>query len=356
MTADAVGGAWEYGLDLARGLARIGIETVLAVTGPSPSPEQRDEAATIPGMKLVDTGLPLEWFADDPLDVMAAGDQIARLAETEFADVIQLHSAALAAGTLFVKPVVIVHRGCAASWWSAVHGTELPAEHAWRTELVRSGLHAADLVVTPTAAFGDRVRRLYALAEAPRAVHDGRSRRPLPVAANDYVSSHRNPGRVDTAATAHSVAFRSAAPLEGPNGTRVLFDRADCLASLGEAELARWLEARPIFVAPALYEPFGSSVLEAAYAGCPLVLSDIPTFRELWDGAATFVPPRDEQAFTAAIEALAVDELGQRQVGAAAQERAQRYSPDAMAAQMATLYRGLLPAIRRPVLAARAAA
>ncbi len=50
---------------------------------------------------------------------------------------------------------------------------------------------------------------------------------------------------------------------------------------------------RPIFVSTSLYEPFGLAVLEAAQAGCPLVLSDIATFRELWDGAAIFFPPGD---------------------------------------------------------------
>jgi hypothetical protein len=38
-------------------------------------------------------------------------------------------------------------------------------------------------------------------------------------------------------------------------------------------------------------EPFGLAVLEAAQAGCPLVLSDLPGFRELWDGAALFRRP-----------------------------------------------------------------
>jgi glycosyltransferase involved in cell wall biosynthesis len=39
-------------------------------------------------------------------------------------------------------------------------------------------------------------------------------------------------------------------------------------------------------VAPSLYEPFGLAVAEAARAARPLVLSDIPTFRELWGDAA----------------------------------------------------------------------
>ncbi len=50
ITADAVGGVWQYSVELAAGLSRLGIETVLAVMGPSPSPAQIGAAAGIPGM------------------------------------------------------------------------------------------------------------------------------------------------------------------------------------------------------------------------------------------------------------------------------------------------------------------
>jgi glycosyltransferase involved in cell wall biosynthesis len=140
--------------------------------------------------------------------------------------------------------------------------------------------------------------------------------------------------------------------LKGPNGTEVMFEHLHCLGNLGEAELARWLSARPVFVSAALYEPFGLAVLEAASAGCPLILSDIPTFRELWDDVAVFVPARDQEGFTRAIANLVGDDFERAVMGRAARERAARYTPDAMAAQMASVYRGLLPAVRRPVLAA----
>jgi glycosyltransferase involved in cell wall biosynthesis len=84
-------------------------------------------------------------------------------------------------------------------------------------------------------------------------------------------------------------------------------------------------------------------VLEAAQAGCPLVLSDIPTFRELWDDAALFVPPGDAAGFAAAIERAAQDA---DRLGARAEERAARYTPEAMASGMAALYRQALPARR----------
>ena len=45
-----------------------------------------------------------------------------------------------------------------------------------------------------------------------------------------------------------------------------------------------------IFAAPAHYEPFGLGILEAAASGCALVLGDIASLRENWDGAAVFLP------------------------------------------------------------------
>jgi glycosyltransferase involved in cell wall biosynthesis len=364
LTADAVGGVWPYSLELARGLSRLGIGTVLAAMGPPPDAEQRRQAASVPGLELVDTGLALDWLAEDALTLRHAGRAVATLARDTGVDLVQLNAAALAADAEFPVPMVAVHHSCVATWWEAVHGTDLPRDFAWRTALVRAGLHRADAVVAPTAAFGDKVRRLYQLPEAPHTVHNGRS--PLAVhrgAQHDFVftagrlwDEGKNLATVDAAARGLSVPVRAAGPVRGPNGAEMIFDNIHCLGSLGEEELARWLAARPVFVSAALYEPFGLAVLEAAAAGCPLILSDIPTFRELWDGVATFVNPRDEDGYIRAVSALVSDDFERSVQGRAAADRAARFTPDAMAAQMASLYRRLLPAVRGPVLAARAAA
>ena len=63
------------------------------------------------------------------------------------------------------------------------------------------------------------------------------------------------------------------------------------LGELDEAALQARYAGTAVFASPARYEPFGLGVLEAAQSGMALVLSDIPTFRELWDGAARFVAP-----------------------------------------------------------------
>ncbi|MFL6754800.1 MAG: glycosyltransferase, partial [Sphingomicrobium sp.] len=111
---------------------------------------------------------------------------------------------------------------------------------------------------------------------------------------------------------------------------------------ISSVRLSGLLAARPVYASAALYEPFGLSVLEAAYAGCALVLSDIATHRELWDGAALFVPARDVKAFASAIQSLLDDRHERRRLGELARDRARLYSPERMAGRMAVIYARLL--------------
>jgi glycosyltransferase involved in cell wall biosynthesis len=83
-------------------------------------------------------------------------------------------------------------------------------------------------------------------------------------------------------------------------------------------------------------------VLEAAQAGCAIVLSDIPTFRELWDDAALFVDPQDEDGATDAFARLLADQPERDRLGRAAQERAGRYTLARMVDDMANAYRDVL--------------
>ena len=97
-----------------------------------------------------------------------------------------------------------------------------------------------------------------------------------------------------------------------------------------------------VFVSAARYEPFGLAVLEAAHAGCALVLSDIPTFRELWYDAAVFVSPDDPVEIAAALRRLLDDRARAAEFGAAAQVRAAHYTAEAMATGMLAIYAELL--------------
>jgi glycosyltransferase involved in cell wall biosynthesis len=347
LVTDAVGGVWTYSLELAHALRPLGIETVLAVTGPSPSPEQREAAAEF---RLVDTGLPLEWLDTDAMQIADAGKALALIAACQGADIVQTSSAALLAGGRFEQPCVAVQHSCVATWWQAVRRTPLPGEFEWRRELVAAGLAKADALVTPTVAFADATERAYDLRCRVYAVHNGRTAprvRVLPqgdfiLTAGRLWDEGKNARTLDRAAARIDAPFQVAGPTHGPNDAGIAVQKLHILGELSEARLRGLLAARPIFASAALYEPFGLSALEAAQAGCALVLSDIPTHRELWDGAAVLVHPRDDGAFANAINELLRDRDRRERLGKSSREHARRYTPQRMAHGMAEIYSDLV--------------
>lgn len=343
LVTDAVGGVWTYSLELARALKPLGIEAVLAVAGPPPDDPQRDDAA---GLAVIETGLPLEWMDVEPADVVRAGEELARIASLERVDILQTSSAALLAGGTFGCARVAVQHSCVATWWAAVKGIPLPEEFEWRRDLVAQGLARADAVVAPTIAFAAATERTYGLARPVLPVHNGRS--PRPIAAlpqGDFVftagrlwDEGKNLATLDRAAARMGAPFQAAGPVEGPNGLSISLEHLVALGECDEARMSGFLAARPIYASAALYEPFGLSVLEAAQAGCALVLSDIPTHRELWDGAALFADARGDSAFAEAIGGLLDDRSLRQHLGEAAREHARQYTPELMARGMAAIY------------------
>ncbi|HYI82256.1 MAG TPA: glycosyltransferase family 4 protein, partial [Acetobacteraceae bacterium] len=323
--------------------------------GPEPEADQTAAARAVPGLRLLPTGLPLDWLAETPAEVEAASLALSALAAEAGADLAHLHSPALAAGAGFTVPVAASCHSCVGTWWDTVRGGPLPPDFAWRARLVARGCARADALLAPTAAFAEATARFYGLAEPPTVIRNGR--RPPPPPARPAPERRRAPpvaftaGRlwdegknlraIDRAAgrLAGSVPVLAAGPTDGPAGARIALHHARPLGRLRAEEIARRLAERPIFVSAARYEPFGLSVLEAAQAGCALVLSDIPSFRELWDGAADFVPADDDRALAAAVERAARDPA---RLGAAAQRRAERYTVEAMASGTSALYRALL--------------
>jgi glycosyltransferase involved in cell wall biosynthesis len=354
LTADAIGGIWQYATDLAAGLAPLGYETVLAVLGPSPSPTQRAGAERIAGVRVIDTGLALDWLARTPEELVLAGRELALLAKRIEADIVQVNQPALVASVHLAVPMVAVAHSCLATWWDAVETGPLPADFTWRVAAHGAGLRAADRVVTPSYAFAEATARAYALPRAPAVVHNGRALAAGPAAAmHDFAFTAgrlwdrgKNLATLDRAAARLGLPVKAAGPLAGPNGEVVRFEHLCTPGTIEEATLAQCLAARPVFVSAALYEPFGLAVLEAAAAGCPLVLADIPTFRELWGGVAAFVAPHDDTGFAKAIEELVGDTHARLAQGERARAAARRYTVARMAAGMAAIYGGL-PAVRK---------
>ncbi len=350
MTADAVGGVWTYALDLARGLAAEGARVSLAVTGPAPGAAQQAEAAAVPGLRLLPTGLPLDWTAATPEAVLQAGAALAALATAQGAELVHLNSPAYAAGGAFRQPLVIACHSCVASWWAAQHAAPLPPGLRWRRDQVAAAYRLATRLVAPSAAFAAVTARLYGLARPPAVVMNGRS--PLPpvapsmalpesfvFAAGRLWDSAKNLAALDAAAARLEWPVLAAGPVAAPEGGAIELPHLRLLGRLDAAGMAEGHARAALFVSTARYEPFGLAVLEAAQAGTPLLLAELPGFREIWGEAACYLPDARPTGLAVAIDRLMRDPARRRELGAAAAARAARYTVQAMQQGMAALYR-----------------
>jgi glycosyltransferase involved in cell wall biosynthesis len=353
MTVDAVGGVWQYATELVAALRKHHVETVLAVLGPMPSEAQRQEAVALGGIEIIATGLPLDWLSE-PGPVQLAGNEIAALALRQRVNLVHLNSPALAAGAQFAMPVLGTVHGCLATWWEAARGGQaLDPAFTWHWDMMARGLRACDRIVAPSASYAAIVRSQYGLLAAPHVVLNGRSHAGLPASralhdcaftAGRLWDEVKNARLLDAVAARLPFPFYAAGSKRAPHGETAKFEHLHCLGQLDSHALNLWLAARPVFVSAATFEPFGFAVLEAAASGCALVLSDIPTFRELWDDVAIFVQPHDIAGFAGAIETCVQDVELRATIGDNARLRAQTYSAERMAFATAAHYRDLLTA------------
>ena len=112
-----------------------------------------------------------------------------------------------------------------------------------------------------------------------------------------------------------------------------------------ERQIVQTLARAGIYAATSRYEPFGLAPVEAALSRCALVASDIPSFRELWDGAAIFFRNNDQESLCAALERLQSSLELRRDHGNMAYRHArQHFSAERMVAGYKNLYRSLASA------------
>jgi glycogen synthase len=353
MTVDAVGGVWTYALDLSRALGERGVRVSLVLMGPPPSDAQREDAAAISTLDMYERPYALEWMDDPWCEVGQAGEWLLELESELRPDIVHLNGYCHAS-LPFSAPVLVTGHSCVLSWWRAVYGTDAPARWDVYSQKVAAGLQSAGLVVAPTAAMLSNLDFHYGPLPRARVIPNGRSATGLfatPLSSKDAMVL--TAGRVwDQAKNVDSVA--SVAPYlswpvyiagesRGPSGDSVSHDGVHRLGRLSARELASWMGRAAIYALPARYEPFGLSVLEAALAGCALVLGDIRSLREIWDAAAIYVPPDNRRALVAAIEGLIRNGDYRQELAALAQSRARELTPRRMADGYYAAYRDLIP-------------
>lgn len=329
MTADTVGGVWNYALELARGLSEQGVEVALATMGAPMDVLQREMAGRIPRLKLFESNFKLEWMEDPWRDVERAGDWLLGLEARFSPDLVHLNG--FAHGSLpWNAPKIVVGHSCVLSWWEAVKREPAPEEWNHYREAVRAGLAAADLVVAPSAAMMAALCRYYGPLLRTRVVHNGRDVRQFRATVKENIlftagrlwDEAKNLEALETVAPRLPWPAFVAGENHHPDGGEARPHHTRLLGRLSQRALAAWLGRASIYVLPARYEPFGLSVLEAALSGCALVLGDIPSLRELWRNRAVFVPPDDPDALEHAIVRLIEDPDRRNGLAAGARSRA----------------------------------
>lgn len=75
-----------------------------------------------------------------------------------------------------------------------------------------------------------------------------------------------------------------------------------------DKDLPLFYSAASGFVFPSLYEGFGIPIAEAMACGCPVICSDIPVLREIYEGAAIFCSPYDKSSWYQAMNQLIADQ------------------------------------------------
>jgi glycosyltransferase involved in cell wall biosynthesis len=346
MTTDCVGGVWNYAITLARALQPLGVTTTLATLGPAASIQQRSDAQAIHGLDLLETGLPLDWLADDEAAIAHSARHIADLSRAHAADVIHLNSPVLAALATFTAPVIGVSHSCVATWWDATCTGPLPADFQWRTDLVARGYAACDTLIAPSAAYAAMVAARYGIT--PATVSNGapavKTASGIPkerfvLTAGRLWDEGKNFATLDAAAAVLDAPVYAAGLLSHPPHNVTACTNAIHIGQLPGDMLQHWMQHAAIFASVAVYEPFGLAVLEAAQHGCALVLSDTPGFREIWRDYAVFVPPRDADKLATVLQHLLDNPDQQSRLGQAARQRAQRYDHTTMARSMIDIYR-----------------
>jgi glycogen synthase len=343
MTTDTVGGVFTYAVSLARELSKTGIDVHLATMGPAPRAEQRAWAREIEGLVLHESTWALEWMDDPWEDVARAGDWLVSLEREVAPDVVHLNG--YAHGTVdFQAPKIVVAHSCVFSWWHAVLDEAPPPRYeAYRTA-VRAGIAGADAVVAVSAAMRASLEDHYGPIPHAEVVHNGSP----PARTGDapkepfVLSCGRTWDRAKNVAALARVARRLPWPVKIVGWEADPCSGLSSLGWLAPRDLGRLMERASVFALPARYEPFGLSALEAAQRGAALVLGDIQSQREIWDDAALFVDPTDEDALAGALTQLALDESLRADLGARARERAALYTASRTATQTLDVYRSAI--------------
>jgi glycosyltransferase involved in cell wall biosynthesis len=327
IVADVVGGVRTFVAELTRGLAGAGVEVHLALVGAVDRGPAGARSCQVRDLRL-------EWMEDPWDDVAATAEWIEERRRRVRPDVIHMNTfAPVLDGD--VPVLLTVHSGVL-TWWRAVHGTDAPPAWERYARLARRALERAALLTVPTRALLRELAAAHGELPPARVIANGRTVTPRMRAPRERLVV--SAGRLWDEAKNATLLDRAAPAIDG---RVMLLGPGTVAGAVAEPDLLEWFSRAAVFAEPARYEPFGLAALEAALCGCALVLGDIPSLREVWGDAATYVSPNDPDALAAAVNALLEDPARRARAAKAARARAARYTPAAMTNAYLDAYRAL---------------
>jgi glycogen synthase len=347
MTADTVGGVWTYCMDLCKAL-KGHAEIHLVTMGGSLKSWQQQEAKELDHVVVYETSFILEWMQHPWRDIEECSEWLLRLEDKIQPDIVHLNCYAY--GSLpFKSPKIVVAHSDVYSWFLSVKKDDPPAQWHPYFRCVKKGLKRADLVLAPSEAMLNFVRNIYSI-ETGQVVYNGRNRQLFYAIEKD--GSILSMGRIWDEAKNLKLLLDAAPLIEAPitiagenqfagNSFHLTHGNVSYTGKLSTRQVAGQLAKASVYVLPATYEPFGLSVLEAAFSGCALVLGDIESLHEIWQDKAFYVDPGDKYALADAVNYLVKNEDVRKHYAEQAYTHAQQYSAEIMGRKYLEIYRQL---------------
>jgi glycogen synthase len=358
VTADTVGGVWTYARELVTGLVRRGIKVTLVSFGDIPVPQQIQWMEGLENLEYRPTAFKLEWMQDSEADLAASAEYLEAIVRESQPDLLHLNQFYYGALRCDVPRIVVAHSDVV-SWWVEVRGQEPPDSPwlRWYRDIVTRGLASATAVVAPSGWMLEQVSRYYITPTVGSVVYNGRT----PTLFNPHITKDDlivTVGRLWDNGKNASLLLQQQMPApvcivgsdKHPESQGNAFSGSAIRAGVqfepqqDERQLSQLFARTAIYAATPRYEPFGLAPVEAAFSRCALVASDIPTFRELWDGAAIFFRNNDAESLKDALAQLVNDrELRHHYANLAYNHARQRFYAARMVDDYLNLYKTLIP-------------
>jgi glycosyltransferase involved in cell wall biosynthesis len=307
------------------------------------------------GLELLHAPLKLEWMQSSEADVEASRELIEQVIHEKKPDVV--HANQFVGGLVQSDraPVVVTAHSDVLSWrhWTlGGRAEEAPRQWTRYAALVRSGLANASAAVAVSSFLGSEIQRLYGLDRPLRVIHNGwprpaesgpplRERAKLSVLAGRAWDDAKNIALAALAAQGSDVGrVVLLGDQRNPETGEVAHFGApvETLGWVPRQTVDAYLRQARVYVGTARYDPFGLLPVQAALAGCALLLSDIPSYRELWDGAAMFFRSDDAENLRACWQLLADDSLASEIAGRVKLRAEERFTAERMASDYLHLY------------------